>query len=77
MNAYLKEVGDLCKIKKPLHTHLARHTYATTVTLSNGIPMETVSKLLGHRKLQTTQVYAKVLDEKISQEMEVLRVKFG
>lgn len=77
MNAYLKEVADLCGIKKSLHTHLARHTYATTVTLSNGIPMETVSKLLGHRKMQTTQVYAKVLDEKISQEMEVLRVKFG
>lgn len=77
MNAYLKEVGDLCGIKKSLHTHLARHTYATTVTLSNGIPMETVSKLLGHRKLQTTQVYAKVLDEKISAEMEVLRNKLA
>jgi len=77
MNAYLKEVADLCGIKKNLHTHIARHTYATTVTLSNGIPMETVSKLLGHRKLQTTQIYAKVLDEKISMEMEVLRGKLA
>jgi site-specific recombinase XerD len=77
MNAYLKELADLCEIKKKLHTHLARHTYATTVTLSNGIPMETVSKLLGHRKIQTTQVYAKVLDDKISAEMEILRQKLA
>ena len=48
---YLKEIADLCGIHKKLHTHLARHTFATTVTLNNGIPMETVSKLLGHKKL--------------------------
>ena len=77
MNAYLKEVADLCGINKDLHTHLARHTYATTVTLSNGISMESVSKLLGHAKIQTTQIYAKVLDDKISQEMEALHIKFG
>ena len=77
MNSYLKEIGDLCGIKKDLHTHLARHTYATTITLSNGIPMETVSRILGHRKLQTTQLYAKVLDEKISKDIEHLRKKTG
>lgn len=77
MNAYLKEIAGICKIEKDLHTHLARHTYATTVTLSNGIPMETVSKLLGHSKLQTTQIYAKVLDSKISEEFEVLRNKMA
>jgi site-specific recombinase XerD len=72
MNAYLKEVADLCGIDKKLHTHLARHTYATTVTLSNGVPMETVSKLLGHKKIATTQIYAKVLDSKISHDMAKL-----
>lgn len=77
MNAYLKEIADLCGIKKELHTHLARHTYATTVTLSNGIPMETVSRLLGHTKIQTTQIYAKVLDTKISKDMDALRTKMA
>ena len=75
MNAYLKEVADLCGINKQLHTHLARHTYATTVTLSNGVPMETVSKLLGHKKISTTQIYAKVLDSKISNDMAMLMKK--
>jgi site-specific recombinase XerD len=76
MNAYLKEVGDLCGIKKDLTTHMARHTFATTVTLSNGIPIETVSKMLGHRKLQSTQIYAKVLDDKVANEMNALRGRF-
>ena len=75
MNAYLKEIAGICKIEKDLHTHLARHTYATTVTLSNGVPMETVSKLLGHKKIATTQIYAKVLDSKISQDMAMLMKK--
>ena len=75
MNAYLKEVADVCGVNKQLHTHLARHTYATTVTLSQGIPMETVSKLLGHKKIATTQIYSKVLDTKISQDMAKLMKK--
>lgn len=75
MNAYLKEIADISGIHKKLHTHLARHTFATTVTLSNGIPIETVSKLLGHKKLQTTQIYSKVLDSKISNDMAVLMAK--
>lgn len=75
MNAYLKEVAGVCGINKKLHTHLARHTYATTVTLSQGVPMETVSKLLGHKKIATTQIYSKVLDTKIIKDMAVLMNK--
>lgn len=72
MNAYLKEIGDICKITKPLTMHLARHTFATTITLNNGVPMETVSKMLGHTKLSTTQLYAKVLETKVSEDMNQL-----
>ncbi len=77
MNAYLKEIGDLCEITKPLTSHIARHTFATTVTLGNGIPIETVSKMLGHKSLQHTQHYAKIRDNKISQEMMTLKNKFN
>lgn len=73
MNSYLKEIADVCGIKKNLTYHLARHTFATTVTLSNGVPMETVSKMLGHKNLKTTQHYAKIVDTKISEDMDVLR----
>ena len=74
-NAYLKEIADVCGINKNLTTHLARHTFATTVTLSNGVSISTVSKMLGHRSLKTTQIYAKVLDSKIADEMEQLKEK--
>src|SRR5690606_5695047 len=74
LNSYLKEVGDLCGIKKNLTFHLARHTFATSVTLSNGVPIETVSKLLGHTKLTTTQIYAQVVEKKVSQDMEKLKL---
>ena len=77
MNAYLKEIADVCGIKKKLTFHLARHTFATTVTLSNGVPIESVSKMLGHRSLKTTQIYAKVIDQKLREDMEVVRVKYG
>ncbi|THD67638.1 site-specific integrase [Robertkochia marina] len=77
MNAYLKEIADLTGIRKNLSTHLARHTFATTVTLSNGVPIESVSKMLGHKNLRTTQHYAKILDQKVKQDMEVLRQKFN
>ncbi|MEJ5993393.1 site-specific integrase [Pedobacter sp. Du54] len=73
MNAYLKEIADVCGIKKNLTFHLARHTFATTVTLNNGVPIETVSKMLGHKSLAQTQHYAKILDGKISSDMQVLR----
>lgn len=74
-NAFLKEIGLMCGIKKPLTTHLARHTFATTVTLTNGVPIETVSKMLGHKDLRTTQHYAKIVDRKISDDMKELREK--
>ncbi|WP_418264202.1 site-specific integrase [Flavobacterium faecale] len=77
MNSYLKEIATVCGINKELTFHIARHTFATTVTLSNGVPLETVSKMLGHTNLKTTQHYAKILDKKISQDMMVLRTKFG
>ncbi len=77
MNSYLKEIADCCGISKRLTYHIARHTFATTVTLSNGVPIETVSKMLGHRDLRTTQHYAKILDKKISEDMRNLRDKFA
>ncbi len=76
MNAYLKEITDVCGINKPLTFHSARHTFATTVTLSNGIPIESVGKMLGHKNLKTTQHYAKILDLKVSSDMQSLRAKF-
>ncbi len=76
MNSYLKEIADACDIKKKMTFHTARHTFATTVTLANDVPMETVSKLLGHRNLKTTQHYGKILDLKVSQDMGMLRAKF-
>ncbi|MGN6267025.1 MAG: site-specific integrase [Ginsengibacter sp.] len=77
MNAYLKEIADLCGITKNLTYHIARHTFATTITLSNGVPIETVSKMLGHRNLNTTQHYAKILDKKIGEDMKNIRLKFS
>jgi len=75
MNAYLKEIADVCGIKKKFTFHIARHTFATTVTLSNGVPIETVSKMLGHKNLRTTQHYAKILDRKVSEDMQLLKKK--
>lgn len=77
MNAYLKEIADLCLIEKPITFHLARHTFATTVTLTNGVPIESVSKMLGHNSIKTTQIYAKIVDRKISEDMNLLKLKFG
>jgi site-specific recombinase XerD len=73
MNAYLKEIADICAITKTLTFHIARHTFATTVTLSNGVPIESVSKMLGHTNIKTTQHYAKILDLKVGQDMSRLR----
>lgn len=76
MNAYLKEIAHLSGIKKNLTTHLARHTFATTVTLTNGVSIESVSKMLGHKNLRTTQHYAKILNRRVSEDMQMLRKKF-
>lgn len=75
-NSYLKELADLVSIKKNLTSHIARHTFATTVTLANGVPIETVSKMLGHQNIRTTQIYAKVVEQKVSDDMNILRTKF-
>ncbi|RYE29228.1 MAG: site-specific integrase [Sphingobacteriales bacterium] len=77
LNAYLKEVADICGIKKYLTFHIARHTFATTVTLNNGVPIESVSKMLGHKSIKITQIYAKVLDRKLSEDMGLLRERYA
>jgi integrase/recombinase XerD len=73
LNSYLKEIADLCGITKNLTFHMARHTFATTVALTNGVPIESVSKMLGHTKLTTTQIYAKVIESKVREDMSRLR----
>ncbi len=75
VNQYLKEIATICEVKKHITFHLARHTFATTVALSNGMPIETVSKILGHKKLSTTQIYAKVVERKLSDDMDLLEGK--
>lgn len=77
MNAYLKEIADLCGINKNLTSHVARHMFATTVTLTNKIPIETVSKMLGHKSIKTTQQYSKVLDVKVADDMNILKEKYN
>lgn len=75
INSYLKEIAELCGIQKNLTFHIARHTFATTVTLSNGVPIESVSKMLGHRTLRATQHYAKIIDKKLGEDMQTLKNK--
>ena len=75
-NIALKEIASLCNFNKKLTFHCARHTFATTITLTNGVPIETVSKMLGHNNIKTTQIYARVIDSKISADMMKLRQKF-
>jgi site-specific recombinase XerD len=77
VNGYLKEIATICGIEKTLTFHTARHTFATTVTLTNGVPIETVSKMLGHTSIKTTQIYSKVVDVKISHDMKVLKEKIA
>ncbi|MDQ0065175.1 site-specific integrase [Chryseobacterium lathyri] len=73
MNEYLKEIGDLCEIDFDITFHTARHTFATTITLNNGVPLETVSKMLGHTNIRMTQHYAKIQDKKIGTDMSLLK----
>lgn len=77
MNSYLKEIADVCSINKPITFHIARHTFATTVTLLNGVPIESVSKMLGHTNIQTTQHYAKILDIKVGADMAMLKKRLA
>jgi site-specific recombinase XerD len=76
MNAYLKEIADLCGIEKRLTFHISRHTFATTVTLNNGVPIETVSKMLGHKDIRSTQLYAKIIDTKTSNDMKKIKMRY-
>lgn len=76
-NAFLKEVAVICGITKNLTHHLARHTFATTVCLLNGISMEATSGMLGHSNIRTTQIYGKILPQRISREMEALEQKLA
>lgn len=76
-NSYLKEIADLCNINKAVTFHIARHTFATTVTLSNGVPIESVSKMLGHTTIRSTQVYAKVVEQKLSEDMLNLKKRMA
>ncbi|MBK7699870.1 MAG: tyrosine-type recombinase/integrase [Saprospiraceae bacterium] len=77
LNAYLKELADICGISKPMTMHIARHTFATTVLLSNGVSMEATSKMLGHSSLKTTQIYGKILETRVGAEMEMLSEKLS
>lgn len=75
LNAYLKELADLASIDKNLTFHIARHTFATTITLANGVPIESISSMLGHKNIRTTQIYSKVVNEKVSKDMSKLKRK--
>jgi len=77
MNDYLKEIAAVCEIEKNITFHIARHSFATTITLQNDVPIESVSKMLGHKSIRTTQHYAKVLDKKVSNDMALLKEKMN
>lgn len=77
LNCYLKEIADICGIEKNLTFHLARHTFATTMTLGRGVPIESVSKMLGHTNIQTTQIYARITADKIGKDMDILSRNLG
>ena len=74
-NESLKVIQQALGISTRLHSHLARHTFATTVTLTNGVPIESVSKMLGHRSLKTTQIYAKIVNDKLAEDMTNLSTR--
>ena len=77
MNLYLKRIAQLCDIDCPLVFHAGRHTYATEITLGHGVPLETVSKMLGHARIETTQIYAKVTDDKINADTRILNERIA
>ncbi|MBU1013289.1 MAG: site-specific integrase [Bacteroidetes bacterium] len=77
MNAYLKEIADICGITKTLTSHIARYTFATTITLNNDVPIESVSKMLGHSSLEMTKIYARLLDKKVGRDMEHIAEKYS
>ena len=76
-NSYLKELADMCAVEKELSSKMARNTFATTVTLANNVPMETISKMMGHKSLRQTQHYAKVLAIKVAEDMDELKMRLA
>ena len=76
INSYLKEIADLCGIKKNLTFHMARHTFAT-MSISKGVPMKSVSKMLGHTNIRITQIYARITNKKVERDMEELAGKLS
>lgn len=75
MNSYLKEIADICGIRKTLSTHMGRHTFAC-LAIANKVSMESIAKMLGHTDIRTTKIYARVLDRTVADEMRILREKF-
>ena len=71
----IKVIAKLCGIKKNISWHTSRHSYATTICLTNGMPIETLSKLMGHTSIRTTQIYAKIVAQKVSNDIETLSKK--
>lgn len=76
VNAYIKEIMDICGIQKAISSHTGRHTFSTTVALANGVSIESVAKMLGHSNTNMTRHYAKVLDRTIMNEMSNVADKF-
>ena len=74
-NDHLKKIATVCGINKEVTFHMARHTYATQTCISQGVPIETLSKLMGHRSIQTTQIYAKITNQKVNEDMKKLFTK--
>ena len=77
MNSYLKEIGGVCGVNKELTFHLARHSFANTVALKNGVPLESVGKMLVHRSIKSNQIYARGLYYKLNKDMTLLKQKIG
>jgi site-specific recombinase XerD len=76
MNLYLKEIADICGINKNLTWYVARHTFATTITLANNVPLEIISNVMGHKRITQTQHYAKIQNESVKHQMKILSTKF-
>jgi site-specific recombinase XerD len=72
MNSYLREIAAFCGIQAELTFHIARHTFATTITLNNGVPIESVSKMMGHTNIKQTQLYGELQNYKVSNDMQLL-----
>lgn len=73
----MKGLAKICGIERDLTYHMSRHTYGTLIGVSQGVPIETVCKLMGHRSIQTTQIYAKITNQKVNEDMKQLFIKIG